>query len=94
MPLRGLTIAAFFLLVAFLAQAQSVATPADDQATSKDTAYIKQAESDWAESTATNDVAVLSVFSPTTSSASTSTGATIRRPMRSGTTAPSQPNLC
>jgi len=53
MPLRSLTIIAFLLLVASLAQVQS----ADDHAS--DRAYIRQAESDWAESVVPNDVSVL-----------------------------------
>ena len=43
----------FLMLVTFLAHAQSD----DDHAS--DRAYIRQAESDWAESVATNDVRVL-----------------------------------
>lgn len=56
MPLRGSMIAAFFLLVALAAPGQSAHA---DDAHAKDRAYIQHAESDWAESTATNDVAVL-----------------------------------
>jgi ketosteroid isomerase-like protein len=59
MPIRGVAIAPFFLFVTFAALAQSGATSAHDDAHAKDRAYIHQAESDWAESTATNDVAVL-----------------------------------
>jgi len=50
---RLLMITAFLLLVASPAQVQS----APDQAS--DRAYIRQAESDWAESVVTNDVSVL-----------------------------------
>jgi ketosteroid isomerase-like protein len=46
-------IMAFLLLVTSLAQVQSAADQASDGA------YIRQAESDWAESVVTNDVSVL-----------------------------------
>lgn len=49
---RTLMIVVFLLLLTPLARVQT-----DDR--SSDRAYIRQAESDWAESTATNDVSVL-----------------------------------
>ena len=52
MPARPLMIAVFLLLCASLAHVQT-----DDHAS--DRAYIRQAESDLAESTVTNDVSVL-----------------------------------
>jgi ketosteroid isomerase-like protein len=53
MPARNLTIIAFLLLVTSLAHVQST----DDHAS--DRAYIRQTESDWAESVVSNDVNVL-----------------------------------
>jgi ketosteroid isomerase-like protein len=52
MPPRTLVIVVFLLLFSPLARVQT-----DEH--SSDRAYIRQAESDWAESTATNDVSVL-----------------------------------
>ena len=52
MPLRTLLTVVFLLLFSTLARVQT-----DER--SSDRAYIRQAESDWAESTATNDVSVL-----------------------------------
>jgi len=56
MPARSLMIMAFLLLVTSLAQVQST-SKSDDHAS--DRAYIRQSESDWAESVVTNDVSVL-----------------------------------
>jgi hypothetical protein len=53
MPARSLMIIAFLLFVTSLAHVQST----DDHAS--DRAYIRQAESDWAESVVPNDVSVL-----------------------------------
>jgi ketosteroid isomerase-like protein len=57
MPARSLMIIAFLLLVTSLARVQSAPKSTDDHAS--DSAYIRQAESDWAESVVTNDVRVL-----------------------------------
>ena len=53
MPTRSPMILAFLLLITSLAHVQT----SDDHA--RDRAYIRQAESDWAESVVTNDVSVL-----------------------------------
>jgi ketosteroid isomerase-like protein len=53
MPTRIPMILAFFLLVTSLAHVQTSGDHASDRA------YIRQAESDWAESVVTNDVSVL-----------------------------------
>jgi ketosteroid isomerase-like protein len=53
MKTRALIVPVVLLLCAFLTQAQ----PADDHA--KERAYIRQAESDWAESSVKKDVALL-----------------------------------
>jgi hypothetical protein len=54
---RNLVSMAFLLLATFSAHAQSPVDHADAHA--RDTAYIRLAESDWAESVVTNDVRVL-----------------------------------
>jgi hypothetical protein len=61
MPARSLMIMAFFLLVTSLAQVQSTpkSTPNSTGDRASDKAYIRQSESDWAESVVTNDVSVL-----------------------------------
>jgi ketosteroid isomerase-like protein len=53
MPLRSFTIMAFLLLVTSLAHVQSTEDHTSDRT------YIRQAESDWAESVTTNDIRVL-----------------------------------
>ena len=61
MPARSLMIMAFLLLVTSLAQVQSTSnsTPNSNGDRARDRAYIRQSESDWAESVVTNDVSVL-----------------------------------
>jgi|ERR1700722_2562369 len=58
MQIRVLAIFALALLLAFSTSPLSSHAQADDSHAA-DTAYIHQAESDWAESVATNDVSVL-----------------------------------
>lgn len=61
MPARSLMIVAFLLLVTSLAQVQSTpkSAPKSTNDHASDRAYIRQSESDWAESIVTNDVSVL-----------------------------------